>query len=225
MALWHTKAISPSVWPTGGAGLPSHVYGLCCSKPAAQSEGEGMRVDHPYNFEALGSLSKRLAAAIFSAMPELQGFAGTICAGEQDGLSLKLVVPSPTKEAARLCAVWVDEVATPSIEFGPTHTHESADEDGTAAIADRLGAILGDSLLIVEDVGGPYPEFGSWIDLREPDALVDQLTSRYSSGHVLLKSWSGKVDRDVSVDDLSRDISGSPDRPRRTDEAGYTGGG
>ncbi|HTV30947.1 MAG TPA: hypothetical protein VMF32_24645 [Xanthobacteraceae bacterium] len=161
--------------------------------------------NHPplYDQSALGSVSRRLSSAIFSVMPELHQYASTIHSGETDGMSLNLVIPSPTGDEARLCQVWVDEAATPSIGFGPSHTHEPSDDAGIAAIVGLLRAILADQLLIIEDVGGTYSGHGGWIDLRDPEALEEELTSPYSPGHALLKSWSGKVDRPVSVDTLA----------------------
>ena len=126
-----------------------------------------------------------------------------IRSGETDGLSLNLVIPSPTGDEARQCVVWVDEVATPSIGFGPSHTHEQSDDDGIAAILNILHAILADQLLIIEDVGGTYSGHGAWIDLRDPEALEEELTSPYSPGRALLKSWSGKIDHPVSTDTLT----------------------
>jgi len=163
----------------------------------------------PYDYQALGTFSQRLASAIFSAMPQLQASARMVHGGEQDGPSLQLVVPSPTTGEAGACYVWVDEVATPTIGFGPWHMHKSATDDGIAAIVDSLGAVLQDTLVIVEDLGGDYPGAWSMLDLREPEALMEHLTSRWSPGRGLLKSWSGKADHAVSVDDLSREISGS----------------
>jgi hypothetical protein len=93
--------------------------------------------------------------------------------------------------------------SAPSIGFGPSHTHENRDDEGIAAIVERAAAILDDKLLIIEHVGGETPGHGSWIDLREPAALEDELTSPYSPGTALLKSWSGKVDREISISDVT----------------------
>jgi len=152
---------------------------------------------------AQGSISRRLSLAIFSVMPELRQYASAIQSGEKDGMSLNLIIPSPTGDEARLCQVWVDEVATPSIGFGPSHTHERPDDAGIAVILDLLRAILADQVLIIEDAGGAYSGSGGWIDLRDPEALEEELTSPYSPGRALLKSWSGKADRPVSTDTLA----------------------
>ncbi len=157
----------------------------------------------PFDPDALGAISRRLAQAAFLSLPQLRQYAHVVKSGEDDGLSLVIAVPSPTDDPNRQLVIWVDEVATPSIGFGPAHTHENKDDDGIAAVVELAGAILDDRLLIIEDVGGAYPGHGSWIDLREPNALVEELTSPYSPGHALLKSWSGKADRQVSTESLT----------------------
>jgi len=40
------------------------------------------------------------------------------------------------------------------------------------------------------------------MDLRDPEALEEELTSRYSPGRAILKSWSGKEDREVGLENL-----------------------
>jgi hypothetical protein len=157
----------------------------------------------PYDEHALGVASRRMSLAIFTAMPELYQYATTISSGEIDGLSLKLLIHSPTGDDSRGCLVWVDEVGTPSIGFGPSHTQSEPDYAGIAEILDILRAIRADQILIIEDVGGKYSGHGGWIDIREPDALEEELTSPHSPGRVLLKSWSGKADRAISIDTLA----------------------
>jgi hypothetical protein len=104
-------------------------------------------------------------------------------AGESDGLSLILTVPSPTEDSSgeedsgREFVIWVDETGTPSIGFGAEHTHANPQENGIAGIIDRAKAILEDKLLIIIDIGGEYPGHSSWIDIRDPQALAEELTS------------------------------------------------
>jgi len=130
----------------------------------------------PFDQAALGALSRRLAEAVFASVPALRHYALIVKSGEANGLSLVLDVPSPTQDTDRRFVIWADEKATPNIGFGPIHTHETTDEAGIAAIVDRAIAILEDRLLIIEDVGGAHPGHGDWLDLREPDALLDRLT-------------------------------------------------
>jgi hypothetical protein len=119
--------------------------------------------------------------------------------GEVDGLSVEVRMPSPTNDAARLLQVWVDERGTPSIGFGPDHTHGTPDDAGIAAVVDTMIGILTDQVMIIEDVGGEHPGFGQWLDLRVADALDEALTDKYSPGRALIKSWSGRADREVGL--------------------------
>jgi hypothetical protein len=150
-----------------------------------------------YDHAQLGSLSQRLAAAVFAVRPELRKSASMERGAEPDGLSIIIRAPSPTNDEARSVEVWVDEEATPSIGFGPDHTHESADDTGIAAILGILLGVLTDQVVIIEDVGGDHPGFGKWLDLRVADALEEELTDKYSPERAILKSWSGRADRPV----------------------------
>jgi hypothetical protein len=152
-----------------------------------------------YDHAQLGSLSQRLATAVFAARPELRQSASMESGAEADGLSVVIQVTSPTNDEARSVVVWVDEKATPSIGFGPTHTHKRPDDTGIAAILDTPLGVLTDQVVIVEDVGGEYPGFGTWLDLRVADALEEALTDKYSPGRAILKSWSGRADRQVDL--------------------------
>ena len=127
-------------------------------------------------------------------------------AGDLDGLSIVLDLESPTGDPTRFLELWVEPRAEGpdlSIGFGPSHTHACCQSDRESAILAMLRAILSDEIVIIEGVGGPYPGNRLWLDLREPDALADALTHRWSPDRVLVKSWSGKRDREVSLDDLS----------------------
>lgn len=156
----------------------------------------------PFDYNALGSVSRRLSVALFSSLPQFQKYALIHQSGEEDGLSLLVIVPSPTADPGRNFSIWVDEVSTPSIEFGASHTHEDKDDDGIEAIIAWARAIIEDQLLIIEDIGGKYPGHSSWIDLRQPQALEEELTSPYSPGRAALKSWSGNADRQVGIEDI-----------------------
>ena len=152
--------------------------------------------------KVLGATSRRLAHAVLTALPGLEQYASMMEGQEADGLSLILKVPSPSGDTGRSLVIWVDEVCTPSIEFGPTHTHEAPDGEGIAAVVDRAKAILADEMVIIVDVGGRYTGTAGFMDLRDPDALLEELTSRYSPGQALLKSWSGQSDRFVSTENI-----------------------
>ncbi|WP_135213430.1 hypothetical protein [Vitreimonas flagellata] len=118
---------------------------------------------------ALGAFSKRLASAIFAAFPGARARARMIRSGEADGLSLSVHFPSPSNDAARFIEVWVDEAATPSIGFGPSHTHFGADEAGIAETVELCRAIMSDRVVSMQDVGGEHDGHSAWLDLRDPE--------------------------------------------------------
>jgi hypothetical protein len=97
-----------------------------------------------YDHAQLGSLSQRLATAIFAVRPGLRECASMERGAEADGFSVIIRATSPTNDKARSVEVCVDEKATPSIGFGPDHTHGSPDDTGVAAILDILLGVLTD---------------------------------------------------------------------------------
>lgn len=153
------------------------------------------------DIEALGSISRRLAEALFAAVPQARQHATMFRSSELDGASLSVLIPSPTGDDVRCVYIWVDD-GDPSIGFGPSHTHHSPDDVGVAEVVELCRAILDDKLIIIQDVGGEHDGSADWLDLREPDALEEALTGRYSSGRAILKSWSGRADREVGLADL-----------------------
>ena len=147
----------------------------------------------------LGQLSKRVCNILFSALPDLEKYASCWQSVENDGLSLSLTVPSPTGDEQRSIYIWIDERATPSIGFGPAHCHEAPDEVGIAVLLDLTIAILADEFVVAEEIGGEHPRYADWLDLREDLALEEVLTCPSSSGRILIKSFSGAADREISL--------------------------
>jgi hypothetical protein len=161
-----------------------------------------MNDESPLDQNALGSFSKRLATAVFVALADTPMETAMVRDSEADGQSLIVRVPSPSGDQDRCIWIWVDEVVTPSIGFGPGHTHGSADDEGISETTELCRAILDDEMVIIEDVGGQYDGHSKWLDLRDPEALTEDLTSQYSPGSARLKSWSGKADRMVGLEDF-----------------------
>ena len=169
------------------------------------------RERQPFNERDLGSFSKAIAARLLAEWSELRPSLEMEQACEPDGLSIVLHLQSPTGDPTRPLGLWVQPRAEGpdlSIGFGPWHTHASVaprtDEsvDRTEAILLLLRAIFRDEIVVIEEVGGPYPGHRRVLDLREPDALAEFLTDRWSADRVVVKSWSGKRDREVSLDEV-----------------------
>lgn len=62
-----------------------------------------------------------------------------------------------------------------------------------------LAAIFDDLLLVTHDVGRKGGEFGSVLDLRECEAVLQELTSPNGTGSIHVKSFSGRIDTVSSV--------------------------
>jgi len=67
-------------------------------------------------------------------------------------------------------------------------------------IIEIVEAIFEDKFVLLEDVGGEYEGHQDILDLRIKDSLEDALTSPYSPKRLKIKSWSGKIDREISVE-------------------------
>lgn len=156
----------------------------------------------PLIFDRLGSVSKRLAAAVFAEFPLLIQQARMTHLSETDGLSLVISLNSPTGDDQRRIELWVDEAITPSFGFGPDHSHSAPDDAGITEFLGLLRAALNDQLLIAIDMGGTHDGHAAWLDTRDPFALLSELASPYSPGSLRLKSFSGAGDRTVNANDL-----------------------
>ena len=122
---------------------------------------------------------------------------------EPGGFSLLIEFPSPTLDESRNLHIWVDESVTPSIGFGPDHTHGSPDEAGIQQILHLTFAVLDDRLVIATDLGGHHDGHRAWLDTSDPMAILSELTSPHSPGTIQIQSFSGAADRTVFLSDLA----------------------
>lgn len=157
----------------------------------------------------LGATSRALARATSALNEMLRNSAQMEPGVEPDGHSIVVDCESPTGDPSRTLGVWIDESGISSIGFGDWHTHgdvltgDRSPTDQVHAVTDLLAAILADEFVLTVDVGGEYPGHVSVLDLRVADALPEELTSKYSPGKLIVKSWSGGADRQVGLSDLS----------------------
>ena len=61
---------------------------------------------------------------------------------------------------------------------------------------------LHDDFVLIFDVGGDHDGAAGVLDLRDPDALTHELTSKHSPGRLRIASWGGTRDRDYGLEDL-----------------------
>lgn len=153
----------------------------------------------------LGATSRALLKSLLQISAAFRDAAKMEVGSESDGYSVVIDLRSPTGDESRILGVWVDETGVPSVEFGSWHSHGdvlSQDQSRAAQIAavvDVVAAILRDEFVVISDVGGEYPGHTSVLDLRDPDALAEELTRKYSPGCVLIKSWTGRRDQEAGL--------------------------
>ena len=142
---------------------------------------------------------------MFDAIPQVVQHARMESAGLSEMFDLVVEVPSPTGDPQRKLVVWMED-GEPSLGFGPWHTHAGLFGEvqgaGCDGLIDIAAAILADKFVLCCDVGGEHAGHYDVIDLRDEDALAEELTSQYSPGTVELRSWGGSSDRRVDLADV-----------------------
>lgn len=151
--------------------------------------------------------SCEFAAVLFARFPQLRRFAAMERWPDEERWNLTVAPPAPSGDPKCQLIIYVEGGGEPSVVFGNWHTHESVWGAGSpeggerTALLNLIEGIFTDRYVICEDIGGSADGSTTILDLLEPDALMEELTDRYSPGRVRLRSWSGKHDREVSVDD------------------------
>lgn len=155
--------------------------------------------------------SRLFAADLFARFPELRQHAAMERQQGQDAWTLVVKVSAPSRDPRSELVVWVDGGDDPSVAFGAWHTHENVwgagfpDGAERPALLDLIAGIFEDRFVIGEDVGGVGDGTATILDLGDDDALLEELTSKYSPGRVRLRSWSGTLDREVGLEDIGND--------------------
>ncbi len=161
----------------------------------------------PYDEARVTTVSRRFGVALFTRFPELRRQATMACHGEGEPWRLVVRVPAFSGDPRSELTVWIDESDEPSVAFGAWHTHESVWGAGlekaaaSAALLDLIAGIFADRFVLCADVGGIADGTPTVLDLHEDEALVEELTSPHSLGRSRIRSWSGRLDREIGLDD------------------------
>ena len=145
-------------------------------------------------------------ARLFAALPSLRHHVAPRMEDDQHSFSERLVqITCPNPNILEGMSFWMDGGTDPSLQFGRWHTHASlfdgTVEDGWDGVIDFARAILADQFVLIREVGA-RAEWIRVLDLREEDALLELLTSKYCCGTVDVITWSGEGDRRVGLSDF-----------------------
>ena len=159
------------------------------------------------NLDKINAEQKQLYSALVEWQPEFKKFCKTEVSKNGE-INLRIELLSPTGDTDRTILVWVEE-SDISIGFGPWHTHGSAmfetDEKGyyeDVAIIDLVKMIISNEIVYFIEIGRENP-FSDILNLKYKNAIASELTDRYSSGEIDIRSWDGTRDKRVSLKDLT----------------------
>lgn len=163
------------------------------------------------NISLLTKLSHDFATKLFARFPKMAPVAQMYQTNPNLDFELFINYPSPTGDTSRNLIIWVedDEYGEPSVSFGTWDTHASVVEatsstqDDTSALLDLIQAIIADEFVLIKNIATEYDVNETILDLREPDALVEMLTGRWSSGKVRIRSFSGIRDGEFTLEDIN----------------------
>ncbi len=156
------------------------------------------------------SESRRFAADLFARFPDLRPHASMERQQGEEVWTVVVEVPAPSGDPRSRLVVWMngDE---PSVTFGDWHTHEGFQGGGSregsarAALLDLIAGIFADRMVLCEGVAGASDGHITLLDLEWQDALLEELTSKYSPGRARLRSWTGRLDREIGLADLEEE--------------------
>jgi hypothetical protein len=165
----------------------------------------------PENLQNLTESSKKLYEKLRDNRPDLLGYCEI---EERDNKSILLVkIPSPKNDPrCEIILSFENDDDDITLFFGEWHshgwelflpTHEPIEE--YVELLDFVSLIQADTFCLLYElsenpkvadlIGNPQI-----IDMRNEDSILEALTNKYSSGRVKLKSWSGKRDRVLTVE-------------------------
>lgn len=154
----------------------------------------------PFDLDELTDVSRDFARRFLARFPALSSSCSVETFAGVPGKHLRIHIDSPAG-SDRDVTIWMLNGTEPSLGFGNWHTHE--DLHCEESLLDLLDAILRDQFVVCEDPDATPQPFSDVLDLREPDALLEELTWPRRGNRVRLATFSGRGDREVTLDDLN----------------------
>jgi hypothetical protein len=164
---------------------------------------------YPLVRESLTLPSREFADRLFAACPEVVPFARMQSVSLDGPFDLLVEVPSPTGDPMRRLYLWVED-GVPSLGLGPRwHTHADLWPAPGAGVLEQwrillelLRAILADEFVLWGQPGKKAAGFHEVLDLREPHAMAELMTSPYVESRVCIHSWGGTADSELGLEDV-----------------------
>ena len=161
----------------------------------------------PLDSAKLAEPSRSFLTLLARRLPDFARHARMELRSGSEGHDLLVELTSPTGDPKRDLVLWMENGDEPSVGFGEWHTHDwyprGAGPSATAeAMIDLIELILADRIVLLQNVGGEHDGSIDFLDLRDPEALADELTAPWSPGRARILTWSGRGDREVSLGDL-----------------------
>lgn len=160
----------------------------------------------------LDEASRAIAARLFARFPELRPHAAMEHIPGRDGWCLLVTAPAPSGEPGSALRVWMEGGEEPSVGFGDfwhTHTHyEMGASDEPDELLEIVQGVLEDRIVAYEelDARGRMTR-ALLLDPSDKSDLIDELTAPGSRGEARLRSWSGRLDRRVTLAELDAEDS------------------
>ena len=162
-----------------------------------------------FEIDELSEPSRDFARLLLARLPDVRPSCSMEAIDGLPGQHLHVRIKSPAG-TDRDVVIWMEGGDEPSLAFGENgwHTHEThtrqvgPDEYQDESLIDLLDAILRDQFVLFEEPGAEPVPFGSVLDLRDPNALTEELTDPACSEQVRIKTFTGKGDREVNLADI-----------------------
>jgi len=158
--------------------------------------------------DLLAEPSRRFAEGLLKRLPELADHAG-MESRRADGLfDLVIRIPAPPGDRNLDLHIRMERGEEPPLNFGSWRTRELLWSSRNNEVSPRDGmyslieSILGDRVLLCEEIWGKHDGVARIVDLRIPDALLEITNRPPSSGRLRLVSWSGDLDLRIQIEDL-----------------------
>lgn len=163
----------------------------------------------PLDIGELTEASREFAVGFLGRFPGLHASCSAETIAGVPGRHLLIRIVSPAGED-RNVTIWMEGGDEPSLAFGSGgwHTHDDFTRQlgpnlyQDESLFDLLEAILDDQFVVFEEPDAEPRPFRSVLDLRAPNAVIEEITNPHCSDRFLIKTFSGRGDREVSLADF-----------------------